>query len=213
MNKRIIYDISLTLNSELPAWPGDSKTAIIRTESLTDGDAYNSSVITAPLHWGTHIDAPHHLYENRWSVDEIPLEVLVGSVTVIEIPNKNKITSKDLEKFNFVNVERLLFKTKNSILWNESPLKFHTDFCALTADAAEFILKTQIKLIGIDYLSLDLYPAEDLPVHKLLYDANIVAIEGLDLREIEAGYYTIYCLPIKILKGDGAPARVILVRE
>jgi arylformamidase len=213
MKKFEIYDISLTLHSQLPVWPGDSSTSIIRLESLADGDAYNSSFIRAPLHWGTHIDAPHHLYENRWSVDEIPLDVLIGSVTVIEIANKNKITFKELEKFNLDNVERLLFKTKNSIFWNESPLQFHTDFCALTVDAAEFILETQIRLIGIDYLSLDLYHAKDLPVHKLLYNANIVAIEGLDLRDVEAGNYTIYCLPIKILKGDGAPARVILIRE
>ena len=102
---------------------------------------------------------------------------------------------------------------RNSEFWNEKPLKFHEDFTALTPEAAITLVDAGIKIVGIDYFSLDLFGAKDLPVHKILYEENIIGIEGLDLRQISPGIYELICLPIKIWRGDGAPARVLLLEK
>jgi len=194
-------------------WPGDPPAEIKQTQSLDSGVVYNSSSINASLHWGTHIDAPSHLYINKLTVDLIPLEVLLGPVEVVHLPEAKKITETDFKNINLSQIERILFKTRNSEFWDEKPLEFHEDFTALTPQAAITLVDAGIKVVGIDYFSLDLFTAKDLPVHKILYEANIIGVEGLDLRQISPGNYDLICLPIKIWKGDGAPARVLLLEK
>lgn len=205
-----IYDVSLPLHSGLPVWQGDPPAVIEQISSIEKGDLTNCSRIASSLHWGTHIDAPFHLYSDCRTIEQIPLEVLIGPARVIEIKDALQVTSADLMGFNLTGVQRLLIKTRNSKFWGEDPLIFHQDFTALTPDAAEHLLKIGVKLIGIDYFSIDLFDAENLPVHRILYRQNIVGIEALDLRGISPGDYQLICLPLKILQGDGAPARVVL---
>lgn len=208
---RVILDITMNLISGFPGWPGDAPGRIERTSSISHGKLYNSSSIQSSLHWGTHIDAPFHLYEDKWTVDQIPLDILMGKVQVLEIPEVKKINAQILEKYSIKSQSRVLLKTRNSDFWKES-LTFREDFSALTEDAADYLVKLGIKLVGIDYFSLDLYDAVNLPVHRRLYRQNIVGIELLDLRQVKSGYYDLICLPMKIEGGDGAPARVVLVK-
>ncbi len=208
-----IIDVTLALANDLPGWPGDAPSRIEREFVMASGDAFNSSRIQASLHWGTHLDAPYHINPNGWRIDEIPPELLMGPARVIELPQVSRITAAELKKQSLQGVQRLLFKTRNSHFWSEHPLRFHPDFTALTADAAEYLLQLGVRLIGIDYFSIDLFTADDLPVHHLLYQQNVPAIEGLDLRAVLPGEYRLICLPIKIRGGDGAPARVLLLKE
>lgn len=211
MKDRLIFDITMNLSSDFPGWSGDAPGRIERTSSISRGDLYNSSSIRSSLHWGTHIDAPFHLNEDKWTVDQIPLDILMGEVQVLEIPEVKKINAQILERYSIKSQTRVLIKTRNSEFWKES-FTFREDFSALTEDAAKYIVKLGIKLVGIDYFSLDLYDAVDLPVHRILYQHNIVGIELLDLRQVKGGYYDLICLPIKIEGGDGAPARVVLLK-
>jgi arylformamidase len=211
--KNQYIDISLPLDSELPVWPGDPNAIIERVSSIGQGDGHNSSRINSSLHWGTHLDAPYHIVETGWTIDQIPLAVLIGPVQVIEIPEVREIKADHLNYFKIQGCKRLLVKTRNSAFWNESPLKFHQDYTAFSKDAAEFLLDCGIKLIGIDYLSLDLYSAIDLPVHHLLYQQNVVGVEGLDLRQVSPGNYHLICLPLNIKSGDGAPVRAVLLEQ
>ncbi len=209
-NQQTWYDISLPLDATLPVWPGDPPAIIQRTMSIATGHPLNTSRIDASLHWGTHVDAPFHLNPEGWKIDEIPPAILMGKVYVVNIPEVKKITRSHLKSFPLHNVQRLLLKTRNSDFWNHKPLTFHNDFSALDRGSAEYLVDMGIKLVGIDYLSLDLYEAGDLPVHKILFQANIIGVEGLDLRKILPGWYELICLPLKITGGDGAPARVFL---
>ncbi|MFZ0389386.1 MAG: cyclase family protein [Calditrichia bacterium] len=211
INDRGILDISLSLSPDLPVWPGDPPVEIRQTASIKNGDMCNASRVSTSFHWGTHMDAPRHFFDEGWSIDQIPPHILVGPATVIEIPNLREIDSKALRLFDLSGVERLLIKTGNSAFWKEKPLIFHPEFASLTGDAAELLLNTPLKLLGIDYLSIDLFDSEDLPVHHRLYQKNIVAVEGLDLNGVEAGVYDLICLPLKVAEGDGAPARVLLI--
>jgi len=208
--KNQYIDISLPLDSELPVWPGDPNAVIEQVSSISRGDGHNSSRIQSSLHWGTHLDAPYHIVETGWTIDKIPLDVLIGPVRIIEIPEVRGITADHLRNFKIQGCRRLLVKTRNSAFWDETPLRFHRDFTAFTIDAAEYLLECGIELIGIDYLSLDLYSAADLPVHQLLYQQNVIGVEGLDLRQVSAGNYHLICLPLNIRSGDGAPVRAVL---
>jgi len=212
MNEKY-YDISLPLDSEIPVWPGDPKAIIEQVSSIEKGDGHNGSRINSSLHWGTHLDAPYHIVETGWTIDQIPLDVLTGPVQVIEIPEVREIKADHLKNFKIQGCKRLLVKTRNSAFWDESPLKFHQDYSAFTREAAEYLLACGIRLIGIDYLSLDLYSAADLPVHHLLFQQNVIGVEGLDLRHISPGNYHLICLPLKIKSGDGALVRAILVKN
>jgi arylformamidase len=213
MSKSTIFDISLALHPALPVWPGDPPAVIEQTQAMTRGDSYNSSRLQCSLHWGTHIDAPFHLIQNSWSIDQIPTEILLGKVQVVDVGETPSITRSILDEYQLKSQERIIFKTGNSHFWNENPLKFHPEFTALTADAAEYLLQLGVRLVGIDYLSLDSYESKDLPVHKILYRKNVVGVEGLDLRKVSPGEYDLICLPLKVLHGDGAPARVLLIKN
>jgi arylformamidase len=209
-NKQI-YDVTINLSSDFPTWPGDAPVRIEKTSTLSEGDIYNSSNIHSSLHWGTHIDAPYHLCEDKWTIDQIPLNILMGEVQILEIPKVEQINAQELEKHSIKSGTRIMIKTRNSEFWKNSA-SFRTDFSALTPDAATYLVQRGTVLIGIDYFSLDLYEARDLPVHKILCSHNIIGVENLDLRAITAGFYELICLPMKIKNGDGAPARVLLIR-
>ena len=213
MTFKKIYDITHTLNNNFPVWPGDPPGVIQLDATIENGDKYNSSSIRSSLHWGTHVDAPAHLYQDKLTIDQLSLDLLIGPAKVIHFPEAMQITADLLQPINIQKYQRALFKTRNSEFWNTPEPAFRTDFTALTEDAAIHLVTNGIKLVGIDYFSLDLFEANGLPVHKILYQQNIIGLEGLDLREISEGDYDLICLPVKIGRGDGAPARVLLLEK
>ena len=139
------------------------------------------------------------------------LEKLIGECLVIEL-NKDVKAIEPEHLTNIENAERILFKTRNSDFWNEPEKGFQTDFTYISPEAARELVEKNIKLVGIDYLSVDKFDSEDFPAHKILLGNEIVILEGLDLREVSGGNYELICLPLKYIggAGDGAPARTIL---
>ena len=108
--------------------------------------------------------------------------------------------------------ERILFKTRNSQFWSEPEKGFRKDFTYIAPEAAQILVERGVRLVGIDYLSVEKFGSEDFQTHLILLQNGVVIIEGLDLREVAAGDYELICLPLKIESdtGDGAPARVVL---
>ena len=100
-------------------------------------------------------------------------------------------------------------KTTNSQLWARGENTFFTDFVGVSEDGAEWLVSHAIKLVGIDYLSVAPYH-QSIPTHRALLSAGVIIVEGLDLSAINPGSYGLYCLPLKLVGSDGAPARVIL---
>jgi arylformamidase len=119
-----------------------------------------------------------------------------------------RIDEAVLQEFDFTADARVLFKTRNSYLWSQK--RFVEEYCYITPAAALLLVNDGIKVVGIDYLSVDKYGDDDYPTHRALLGGGVVVIEGLDLREVEPGYYEMLCLPLKVKDGDGAPARVVL---
>jgi arylformamidase len=209
----VFYDLSVPISRGMPVWPGDPPIRVERVSSISRGDDYNLSRMEISSHLLTHVDAPRHFSEQGLSVDRIPLDVLIGPAIVVEPrPEGNLITATDLGQLGIRKAERLLIKTRNSELWMGGPYDFETNFVSLSKDAARWLVAREIKLVGIDYLSIDPFDAQDLTVHRTLLENGVVIVEGLNLGQVPEGHYRLMCLPLKVRDGDGAPARVVLMR-
>jgi len=202
-----IYDVTVPLSKDSVVYPGDPHVKINRRTKVNEADAkYNLSRYSFSSHAGTHVDPPFHLIEGGLTVDKLPLELLMGRARVVEV-TAPVINEAVLEEFDFTVDARVLFKTRNSYLWSQKT--FVQDYVYMTPGAARSLIKDGIKLIGIDYLSVDKFEGEP-ETHMVLLSAGTIVVEGLDLREVEPGDYELVCLPLKVKDGDGAPARVVL---
>lgn len=202
-----IYDVTVPLSKELVVYPGDPQVKINRRTKVNEDDAkYNLSRYSLSSHAGTHVDPPFHLIEDGITVDKLALELLIGRARVVEV-TAPCIDEAVLEEFDFTVDARVLFKTRNSYLWSQKG--FVKDYVYITPGAARSLINDGIKVVGIDYLSVDKFDAEP-ETHMALLGAGTIIIEGLDLREVEPGDYELICLPLKVKDGDGAPARVVL---
>jgi len=205
------YDITLTITPDMIVWPGDPQVDMKRLSSISAGANANVTQISMSCHTGTHVDAPDHFMNNGKTVESLTLDLLLGRAYVLHLPNVNLITASVLMDADIPpRTRRLLFKTRNSDFWASGNKEFQTDFVALSVDAAEWLVDRNVKVVGIDYLSIAPYK-QGKPVHTILLDAGVVVIEGLDLSKVSQGRYTLTCLPLKLGGAEGAPARAILV--
>jgi arylformamidase len=161
-------------------------------------------------HTGTHVDAPLHFFDGGVGVDELALDLLIGRARVVDMPRRGGITADDLARAGLREDLRVLLKTPNSALWNGSPFK--QDYTYLAEDGARHLVDHGVKVVGIDYLSVEQFKKPGAPAHRALLAQGLVIIEGLNLSDAEPGIYDMYCLPLRIAGGDGAPARVVLKR-
>jgi len=207
-----IYDISLPISPEIPVWPGDPPVVIKQVSSMDAGAHDNVSRLECSVHTGTHVDAPHHFLNDHRTVDALPLEVLTGPAQVVQIPEEvGLITAGILEEAGIPSgTSRLLLKTRNSRLWARGEKEFARDFVGLSAEGAGWLVRTGVKLVGIDYLSIAPYK-QSIPTHQVLLKPGIVILEGVNLSAVPPGIYDLYCLPLKLVGSDGAPARAILI--
>lgn len=210
-----IYDISLTITPRLPVWPGDPQIVLERVSRIEDGDNANVSRIAMGVHTGTHLDAPFHfLADSSVTVEQLDIEVLTGPAVVIRLPDEVElVTAKVLQQARIpAHTRRLLLKTRNSRFWEDPDAGFQTDFTALRADAATYLVERGIQLVGVDYLSVAPFH-DSRQTHEILLRAGVIIVEGLDLRQVSAGRYQLFCLPLKLGGADGAPVRAILVEQ
>jgi arylformamidase len=209
-----IFDVSLTIREGMPVWPGDDQVILKRRTKIEEGAHANVSFLSLSAHTGTHVDAPFHFLANGSKVDEMPLDVLIGPVQLIEVPDSIKVINADvIAGLNIANEpKRLIFKTSNSHYWDLDTDEFQTGFVGIDLSGSEELVKRGIKLVGIDYLSASPYKISK-PTHDELLGAGMVIIEGLDLRNVKTGLYKLICLPMKLHGADGAPARVVLTQD
>jgi arylformamidase len=203
-----IIDVTAPLSPRLPTFPGDPPFELVPTHRIADGEPYNVTRLVMGSHSGTHVDAPYHFLADGATVDQLPLEILIGKARVVELTVASRIRRDDLEDLDLRDDIRVLMKTRMSGQLQKP--EFQPDFVHLDADAASYLVQAGIKLVGVDYLSVERYPSRDYAAHHALLAAGVVIVEGLDLSEAEAGEYDMTCLPLRVAGGDGAPARVVL---
>jgi arylformamidase len=212
-----IYDISVPISPSMPVWPGDPPVELLQVASISSGEAANVSRIDMGVHSGTHIDAPRHFIANGKTIGQIPLEKLIGKVLVMEIDNTEDVISEQVLESHPNNdllkkASKVLFRTRNSALWQAHPSDFQQDYVGIDSSGAHYLKNLDLDLIGIDYLSIAPYQDTLMP-HLILLAEEIVLLEGLDLSQVQDGFYDLYCLPLNIPDCEGAPARVILIDQ
>jgi len=208
-----IYDISVPLSAATPTYPGDPTIEIKSWLELERGDAANVSLLHFGAHSGTHVDAPAHFIAGGSKIETVPLESLMGETMIVEVPTEMMAIDADFVT-NHCNQasERILFKTRNSSFWNNPEDGFRTDYTYLEPQAARRLTELGIRLVGLDYLSVEQFRSESFETHRILLSGGVVILEGVDLRKVPTGRYELVCLPLRIAggSGDGAPARAVL---
>ena len=207
----MIYDVTVPISNSMPVWPGDPPVTLSPKSHISRDKTHTVRLTAIEMgsHTGTHVDAPFHMLDNGKKLEEFSLEILTGKVTVFEIQNTRSLGRTELERLNWTGVERVLFKTENSKHWQDG--KFYEEFVYLAPDGAEFLVQRGVRLVGIDYLSIDKFKSASHPSHFVLLKMGILILEGLNLNMVPAGEYTLIALPLNLQDADGAPARVILM--
>ncbi|HEX21527.1 MAG TPA: cyclase family protein [Actinobacteria bacterium] len=207
---RRFYDISMPIYQGMLSWPSDPDVFITPFKEIAAGKSSNVSAITMGTHSGTHLDPPVHFFPDGATVDTLSFDAMIGEATVVALEVEKEIGRDVLEELELNGVERILFKTKNSLFIRSETFK--KDFVHLTKDGAQYLADIGVKLVGIDYLSIDGYGDKEAPVHNIFLSRGIVILESIDLSAVEPGRYQLICLPLRIVKGNGGPARVVLIK-
>ena len=201
-----IIDVSVPIREGMVTYPGDPVVRMERAASIAGGDAANLTRLDFGVHSGTHVDAPVHFIEGASGADALALELFVGPCQVLDATGfAGELGSEALAQLED-GVERVLFKTGNSDLWERD--SFVEDFVRLGAKAAQALVDRGVRLVGVDYLSVG-----GAETHRILLGAGVAGIEGLDLRAVEPGRYRLVALPLKLVGSDGAPTRAVLIQD
>jgi arylformamidase len=203
-------DISMPIAVGMPTFPGDPSVTVQPVRQIGRGDPYNLSVWTFGSHAGTHVDPPLHFVPGGTPADQLDLTVLNGPCVVVDVDPGRAVVGPDEVARVPVGATRVLFRTANSARWGRSNAYFD-EFVALTPEAAGTLLDRGVTLVGIDALSIESDPSETYPVHHALLAAGSLILEGLRLEPVPAGPYELRCLPLRLVGGDGAPCRAVLV--
>lgn len=214
----VLYDITVPIHSKMVVWPGDPPVSVETVLDVCCGDVATVRRLNFGSHTGTHVDAFSHFKPEGKNLDEMDLSVYLGPARLVEVPLECKIVTAEVltalgvdssEGFWPNETRRLILKTANSQTeWVNEP--FQEQFVHLSPDAANYLVACGVHLIGVDYLSVEGYFAQNAPTHHQLMDAGVYILEGLTLQAVPEGIYELICLPLKIQSADGAPARVVL---
>ena len=202
-------DVSVPLRTNMVRWPGDPPVRIERVLDFELGHGVAVSRLDMGTHTGTHIDAPAHFVPNGASLDAMPFAATVGRARVVAIRDSRMITPEELAKHHVRRGERVLFRTSNSSrCWHTDD--FVEDFVHVTPAAARFLVERGVRTVGVDYLSAGGWGSGGEETHRVLLEAGIWIIEGLNLARVRPGSYDLICLPLRVHGGEGAPARALV---
>jgi arylformamidase len=205
-------DVSVPIRDGMVRWPGNPEVRVQRIEKQTaDGGVSRVSALSFGSHTGTHVDAPVHFGVSSDGVDTLPIDAFIGRAGVVALEDRAAIARADLEPLGLERGERVLFKTSNSSrCWVTD--EFVGDYVYLAPDGAALLVERGVRLVGVDYLSVG-GRKDGAVTHRVLLQAGVCILEGLNLASVTPGAYEMVALPMRIEGGDGAPARVVLRRR
>jgi arylformamidase len=207
-----ILDISVPIVNGGLVYPGNPEIRVEPHSELRRGASSNLSRLSLGSHTGTHVDAPRHFFDTGDAVDRLPLEVLIGAARVIAFgEDVMSVTADLLRPQHLAGAERVLIRTRNSTFVRER--EFRKDFTFIAPDGAEHLVDAGVKLVGVDYLSVEQFRSGHHRTHRTLLERGVVIVEGLDLSGVEPGPYELCCLPLRLEGLDGAPARAVLIQR
>ena len=232
-------DLTYAFDEKTIYWPTEKGFAHEKVfDGLTaQGYYYSAHRFSAAEHGGTHMDAPIHFYRGRRSLDEVPLEQLIGPAVLVDVSaacaeNRDyQVQIDDLRRWEarwgpIPNGAIVLLRTGFGRFWPDRERYLGTSetgskavsrlhFPGLRADAAKWLLQRRsIKAVGIDTASIDHGPSKKFDAHVALFEANVPVFENVAaLEQLPAAGFQVVALPMKIRGGSGGPLRIVaLVR-
>jgi arylformamidase len=210
--QRRIWDVSMPVRTGGLVYPNNPPISITPVQSIAAGNTANVSRIDLGSHTGTHVDAPLHFIDGGAGVDELSLDVLIGPARLIAFGDDVlAVGEAELRQHDLQGVTRLLLRTRNSAWLASGTTEFHPDFTHVAPDGAAYLVSIGVRLVGVDYLSVEQFRSPHHRTHKTLLENSVVIVEGMVLSEPPPGDYELYCLPMLLAGLDGAPARAVLV--
>ncbi len=206
-----IHDISVLLGEESITYPGDPEYQREFVFTIADSGICNVSRLSMSAHTGTHLDAPLHFVEGGKSIDQFSPAQFILPAVVIDIHNKTAVYPTELESAEINEGDAVLFRTENSLSGRCKSGVFSEDYVYVSPAAAEFCAEKRVRLIGIDYITIEKHRDETFPSHHIILGNDIFILEGVNLLDIKPGRYTLCCLPLKIKGGEASPARAVLL--
>lgn len=200
------HDLTAPITEQTVVFPGDPE---YKSEDICklDTSQFKLCHLHFGNHTGTHIDFPAHVIEGGKTSSDYSINDLIGNGIIIEVPNTEKSITKDfISKQSILAKDFVFFKTSNSSLSKQG--KFTDKYVYIEPEAAQELLKKDVRIVGVDYISVDQYSAEELPVHKSLLSNNVLIVEGLELNNAPIGRCKIFIMPLNIPNMDGLPVRV-----
>jgi arylformamidase len=205
-----IYDISVPIRTGGLVYPGNPEIEVSLQQAVAKGAGANVSFVRFGSHTGTHADAARHFFDDGQTVDQIPLDRLIGPALLLSFPDDLRaVGAADLKKHQITGETRILLRTRNSALLSQR--EFAKDYTYLAPDGAQYLVDNGVELVGIDYLSIEQFHSGHHKTHRTLLEKSVVILEGLNLSVPPAGKYQLMCLPLRIEGCDGAPARAVLI--
>jgi len=203
-----LIDITRTIGRDALTYPGDQPAELSTVRTASGLHRWEVTTIQASCHVGTHLDAPAHLIEGGRQLEAFPLQTFVMEALVIDVGDAVSVEPVHLYAATIAPDSAVLFRTSNSRL---PRAEFTKDYCHISPAAANYLVEREVRLVGIDYLSVDPYDSEDAPAHAALLGAGILILEDADLRNAPPGAYMLYCFPLKLADTEAAPCRAALL--
>jgi arylformamidase len=205
-----IYDVSLPIVNGGLVYPGNPEIVISPQQEISTGASSNVSLLSFGSHTGTHVDAQKHILEGGLAVDALHLDVLMGPAILIAVPDDAPaVTESLLRAHDLTGQQRVLIRTRNSGFIRQRD--FVRDYTYLAPDGAEYLVSLGVKLVGIDYMSIEQFHSGHHMTHRTLLGHGVIIVEGLDLSVPPPGRYDLRVLPLRLAGLDGAPARAVLI--
>lgn len=229
-----VVDLSHEYSDAAIFWPTAES---FKLEKVADGVTpqgyyYAANNFASAEHGGTHVDAPVHFAQGKWSVDQIPLQQMIGDASVVDVSAAAstqpdyQVSVADLEGWEkshgSLNGTIVLIRTDYSKRWPDAAKYLGTaergegavpklHFPGVHPDAAKWLTANRtVKAVGIDTASLDFGQSSLFETHRVLHERNIPGLENLaNLDRLPARGATLVALPMKIKGGSGAPLRAI----
>jgi arylformamidase len=213
MQYQKIYDISLRLGSETGDILGRAAFQQRQNEIHMDAETFHGTFLDMFAHAGTHVDAPSHLVPHTKTLDQYPLSRFIVPATVVEISDPEAIGADHIEGLDLKPGQALLFKTGNSMsgraVTREPPSS--APYIYMTMAALEVGLEKGVALFGFDFQVAEKPGGEPAPLHHRCFETDAIIMEGLNLRDVPEGDYTLVALPLRLEGTDGSPVRAVLL--
>jgi len=234
-----LIDLTHPFDAQTIYWPTEAGFKLERGKAgVTDqGYYYVANRFTCAEHGGTHIDAPRHFAEHGQTVDEIPIERLVGPAVCVDVSQKcladpdYQVSVEDFTDWEQAHGKSLedkivLIRTGFGRYWPDrqkylgtaeqgraAVAKLH--FPGLDAAAADWLIsRRRVRMVGIDTASIDHGQTRTYPTHVRLFRDNVPALENVaQLDRLPAAGFTIAALPMKIAGGSGGPCRIVAILD